>query len=108
METKSEFDIDQYYNVIGVKYLIYHEETSLFYLVCNEMFGELGFYLISFSENKPKKFKIITALVTKLEISNVTMYFSKGIDKKGSVFKELIIGYKTMNINTYNTIIQDL
>ena len=51
---------------------------------------------------------MITAWENKLNIDNVNMYISKGINKIGETFKELIIGYKSIYINTYNTVVQDM
>ena len=36
------------------------------------------------------------------------MFISRGINKYGEAFKELICGYKTIYINTYNTVVLDL
>lgn len=72
------------------------------------MNSDLGFYLIQFDEQNPKNHKVLTALVTRLELENVSLFISQGSHKNGEIFKELVIGYKTMFINTYNTIIQDL
>jgi hypothetical protein len=43
----------------------------------------------------------------KLEIGDATIAISRGTDSHGE-FKELIIGYKTININTYTIFVQDL
>ena len=68
----------------------------------------LGYYLFKFKEDKPVSCKIVTAWENKLNIDNVNMYISKGKNNIGETFKELIIGYKTIYINTYNTIVQDM
>jgi len=36
------------------------------------------------------------------------MFISRGKNKDGVAFKELVCGYKTININTYNTVVLDL
>lgn len=38
---------------------------------------------------------------TLLDIGDATIAIQRGLDIQGE-FKELIIGYKTININTYN------
>lgn len=43
-----------------------------------------------------------------MDIDDVSMYFSKGLNNQGETFKELVIGYKTIFINTYNTVVQDM
>jgi hypothetical protein len=65
----------------------------------------LGFYLFKFDEEKPTSFHMITAWENRLNIDNVNMYFSKGVNNLGETFKELVIGYKTIFINTYNTVV---
>ena len=108
MDNRREYDIDSNLHTERIKCVIYNEDEHKFYLVCNEMHHEMGFFLIQFEENNPANHTVLTALVTLLEIDNVNMFISTGVSKTGDLFKELIIGYKTMNINTYNTIIQDL
>lgn len=65
----------------------------------------LGYYLFKFKEDLPQKYIIITAWENKLSIDDVNMYISKGINNKGKTYKELIIGYKTIYINIYNTVV---
>jgi hypothetical protein len=42
-----------------------------------------------------------------LEIGDASISIYRGNDSNGK-FKELVIGYKTININTYNIVVQDL
>ena len=44
----------------------------------------------------------------RLEVGNAYMEIAKNIDSHGSWYKELIIGYKTIYINTYNIIVIEL
>ena len=44
----------------------------------------------------------------KLDISDVNMQIIRDTDANGAPYKELIIGYKTIYINTYNLVVQDL
>lgn len=44
----------------------------------------------------------------KLSIDDVGMQIIRDVDANGTPFKELIIGYKTIYINTYNLVVQDL
>lgn len=43
-----------------------------------------------------------------MEVGDANMYISKGMDSHGSWYKELIVGYKTIFINTYNIVVIDL
>ena len=49
----------------------------------------------------------ITMWRHQLEIGDANMQISRGNLERG-LFKELIIGYKTIGINTYNTVVLDL
>lgn len=42
-----------------------------------------------------------------LDIGDANMYISRGTDSKRD-YKELICGYKTIGVNTYNTVVLDL
>jgi hypothetical protein len=44
---------------------------------------------------------------TLLDIGDATIVIQRGLDSQGE-YKELVIGYKTININTYNIYVQDL
>jgi hypothetical protein len=50
---------------------------------------------------------MITMCKTLLDIADASITIQRGVDSQGE-FKELIIGYKTININTYNIFIHDL
>ena len=108
LETKIECDIDATLKISGIKCILYHLERSEFLVVANRKDDNLGFYLLTIDENTPTKYKMITSWENGLNIDNVNMYFSKGINKIGETFKELIIGYKAIYINTYNTVVQDM
>lgn len=105
LETKSECDINASLKISNIKCILYHLERSEFLVVANKKDDNLGFYLFKFEEKRPTKYEMITAWGNKLNIDNVNMYISKGINKIGETFKELIIGYKTIYINTYNTVV---
>ena len=44
----------------------------------------------------------------KLDIGDASINILRGYDEQVGHFKELIVGYKTIYINTYNTVIYDL
>lgn len=67
----------------------------------------IGFYLIKFEELNPGSYQFITMWKTLLDVGDATIVISRGTDVGGE-FKELIIGYKTININTYHIFVQDL
>ena len=85
----------------------------------------LGLYLFVIKQKSPEKFRIITSWrnivrlqsinhkifflpSNNLTIGDTSMYFSRGIGKDDLPFKELVVGFKTIYINTYTTIVIDL
>lgn len=91
----------------NIKSIIYDAEETDFYFLCNWKEGETGFFLIKFSEEDPTKKVFLTMWRHNLDIGDSNMYISRGSDNKGS-YKELVCGYKTIGINTYNTVVLDL
>ena len=43
-----------------------------------------------------------------LEVGDAYMSIAKGVDSHGSWYKELIVGFKTIYINTYNIFVNEL
>ena len=43
-----------------------------------------------------------------LEVGDAYMSIARGIDFHGSSYKELIVGFKTIYINTYNIFVNEL
>lgn len=107
INTKSgqEIDLDSKFGVTNVKQVVCEVEDGQFYFVANKYNGIIGFFLIKFSITDPNDFKFITMWRQKLEISNVSLNFLRGNDKESGRFKELIIAYKTIYINTYTVIV---
>ena len=79
----------------------------MYYFLANKRNGLIGFYLIKFEETNPGSFSFIVMWKTLLDIGDATIAIQRGLDTQGE-FKELIIGYKTININTYNIYVLDL
>ena len=90
-----------------IKCVIYDDEDENFYLLCNKKEETLGFFLIKFSKSDPKDFLFVTMVRHNLDIGNVNMFISRG-KSDGKVFKELIIGYKMIFINTYTVLSIDI
>ena len=78
-----------------------------FYFLCNKRRGLIGFYIIKFSEADPKNYEFLTMWAHKLDIENANMYILRG-QENGTAYKELIVGYKTIYINTYTLWATDL
>jgi hypothetical protein len=71
----------------------------------------LGFYLIRFDAKNPEDFQFLTSWGHNLDIGDANMFMLKGLDPhsgNGSYFKELVVSYKTIYINTFNISLTDL
>ena len=64
---------------------------------------------MKFPLDDPTKFEPISMWNNKLTIDDVSVNILRGIDKyTGKKYKELVIGYKTIYINTYRVEIYDM
>jgi hypothetical protein len=73
--------------------------------LANKHQGKLGVFLIKFHEQNPKNFIFFLKYKTKLEIADADIAVMRN---KKSGFKELIVSFKTINVNTYNVYIVDI
>lgn len=109
--TGNEQDIDELFEVDLVKEIVLDGEDGHFYFLANKRQGRLGYYLIRFDAKNPKEFKFLTSWINNLEIGDASIYLLRGADLNGqgkSYFKELVVSYKTIYINTYNITLIDL
>lgn len=88
-----------------MKCVVFIAEDQQFYFVANKFKGVIGFFLIRFDVNSPENYKFLTMWRQKLEIADVNLYVLRGKDPEQGLFKELIIAYKTIYINTYTVIV---
>jgi hypothetical protein len=65
----------------------------------------LGVFLIKFDELQPENHKFFMKWKNKLDISDANVWVLRNKQKK---YKELIVSYKTIFINTYNVKIIDI
>jgi hypothetical protein len=54
MDIRNEVDIDEALGISRIKHMLYSPEDRRVYIVCNEMNGVLGFYLLYFSDTDPR------------------------------------------------------
>jgi len=106
-KNNTEIDIDQEFDISDIKSLLYDEEDQVFYLLANRKKGIIGFYLMKFPVNDPTSVKNLTMWKHNLDIDNANMFISKG-NNENKRYRELIIGCKTIFINTYTVICKDL
>jgi hypothetical protein len=107
LRERNDVDLDEHFNVGCITQIVYDQEENFFYFLANRKNGQIGFFLIKFCERNPGVYQFLTMWRHRLEIGDATIAISRGIDTHGE-FKELIIGYKTININTYTIFVQDL
>jgi hypothetical protein len=75
--------------------------------LANRSEGVIGFYLMRFPANNPADVENLTMWKHNLDIDDANMFISKGLNEK-KPYRELIIGYKTIFINTYTVVCKDL
>jgi len=97
-------DIDELFNILSITQIIYDYEDHFFYILANKKDSMTGFFLMKYEARNPAVYHFITMWKTSLEIADSSISISRGTDANGD-FKELVIGYKTININTYNIVV---
>ena len=108
LDEKCDVDLNDLYRISLVLSLLYDPEDECFYILANKEGDSIGIYLVKFYVNHPGKFKFITMWRHLLDIGDAYMAISKGVDNHSSWYKELIVGFKTIYINTYNINVIDL
>lgn len=86
----------------------FDEEDELFYFLANKKDGVIGFYLVKFDMMNPMDFTYLTMWRHKLDIGDANINILRGCNEAIGNFKELIVGYKTININTYSLVVIDI
>ena len=74
--------------------------------MCNKKRGLLGFFLIKFAETNALQKEDLIVWKNKLNTGDCNIFINRTLDpvtKKYS--KELVIGYKTIYINSYNVFV---
>ena len=65
--------------------------------------------MYKFKELNPLKFEEMTVWNSRLDIDNCTIAILRGQDKSSKeYYKELVVAYKTIYINTYNVVALDI
>jgi len=67
-------------------------------MLANKHLGKLGFFLININDSKPDQFKFDMKYQNKLDIGDANIFIIRDEERK---FKELMISYKTIYMNTY-------
>ena len=105
MQRKQEIDLDDKFNIGCIKEIIHDQEDRVFYILANKYDEKLGFFLIKMSESDTNKFSFLTKYKNKLDIGDATVSVLRDREKG---YKELVLSYKTIYINTYNVHVMDI
>lgn len=107
-----EIDLDQHFEIGCIKEIIFDHEDHVFYFLANKYKGKLGFFLIRMDEKDPKdhrKSKFMTKWKNKLDLGDASLNVIRHYNRdKSQMYKELVIAYKTIYINTYNVTVMDI
>ena len=95
---KEFIDLDIKFKIGSINTIVYDNEEQHFYMLANKFNEKLGFYLIQFEEENPSNHKFFMKYHNKLDIGNADIAI---IRNKRRGFKELLISYKTIFMNTY-------
>ena len=98
-------DLKETFKVSSIKEIIYDEEARMFYLLANKFQEKLGVFLIKFEEDDPVNYQFFLKYKNKLDIADADIAVMRNPAKK---LKELIVSYKSININTYNVYVVDI
>ena len=100
-------DLDQEYQIDCIKEIKYDAESRTFFLLANKRKERLGFFLIRIQENSPTTdYQYLTLWRHKLDIGDANINILRGRDQTtGKGYKELVVSYKTIYINTYNVLV---
>lgn len=97
------------FKIGSIKEIKYDEEEDDFYILANKYEEKLGFFIIRIDAKDPEGDNLFLAKwKNKLDIANASLNVLRHQDSDGNMFKELIIAYKSININTYNVTVMDI
>ena len=105
LDNSDETDLDEIYHIQDIKEIKYDEEDKEFYVLANKQFEKLGFFLLKFNAFNPNEGKYLARWKNKLDIGDTNICVIRN-EKTG--YRELVIAYKTIFINTYNVMVLDM
>ena len=105
MRTKQFVDLDQLFGISNIKEIIHDDEDRSFYLLVNKYKEKLGLFLIKFNEHNPSESTFFFKWKNKLDISDADIAV---VRNKDSHYKELLVSYKTIYVNTFNVMLVDI
>ena len=103
--TGETIDLDELYHITNIKEIIHDHEEGVFYLLANKYEDKLGLFLIMFNEQNPRIFKFFMKWKNKLDIADASIAVLRNEANK---YKELVVCYKTIYMNTYTVYVVDI
>ena len=91
--------------ITNIKEIINDHEEKCFYILANKYMGKLGVFLLKFHQDNPSEFKFVLKWKNKLDIADADVNIIRNPRKK---YKELVISFKTIYMNTYNVQVIDI
>ena len=105
IESRKEHDIDNEYNISNISEVIFDHEDRCFYILANKYQEKLGFFVLRMYEDDPTKSKFLIKFKNKLDIGDATITILRNEKTK---IKEIVIGFKTIFLNTFSTFAMDI
>lgn len=102
---KSEEDLDDLYSLASLKECAFDEDDKTFYLIANQYKGLYGTFIFNLNSHDPKNYRVVYANSHRLEIDNVALHIMRNKEK---LTKELVVGYKSIFLNKYTTLVLDI
>lgn len=100
-----EVDLDELFDIGSMKEIIHDEEDKVFYIVANKFEEKLGFFIVQFSDCNPRSHRFLTKWKNKLDIGDCSLQVMRQSETR---YKELVVSYKTIYINTFNVTLMDI
>ena len=97
--------MDELFDINCIKEIIFDQEDEVFYLLVNKYQEKLGLFMIRFSMHDPSVFTFFIKWKNKLDIADADLAVMRNKDKK---YKELMVTYKTIYMNTYSVYVIDI
>lgn len=84
-----------------------NKEGKTFYILSNKYEEKLGFFVLKIKEGQPYKSEnsFLIRWKNKLDIGDTNIQVLRNYEKG---IKEIIISFKTININTFNLMVMDI
>lgn len=110
LRSQKEYSFEEDWEIQEFKSVVYDSLTKNFFVVANKMDDKIGNFIFNFHEENTNKNKVnfVFKQETKLEIGDVDVFFLEQELKTDLHVHELIVGFKTIYLNIYNTICFDI